>query len=251
MDAIIERTIEEEHLCFFSSLGWESWTNCPGRLARRMGCTESQSQRERKCCCINQPQNALLHERPIKFFLNWAPQILLPIIQDGITAGVWGPTIPTKAWKWFLLIHYKLLAAVFRLWKKQQQTQIYLFRNHFSQPAKTTSILSIPDSDSKQLELSIRFTIYTYWRHKIKEATMKQSGFGALSWFGLEASSLGNRLWYFLSLRCFIFQLTGFGFCFFFCYSLCFLPGLLVTPLAGILADYDRVLMALGDGLSG
>ena len=55
------------------------------------------------------------------------------------------------------------------------------------------------------------------------------------------------------ALGVYIFQLTGLVSVSSFVTLCAFLPGLLVTPLAGILADrYDRrLLMALGDGLSG
>ena len=83
---------------------------------------------------------------------------------------------------------------------------------------------------------------------------MKQTGFKTflLIWLGSLISEIGTGMTSF-ALAIHIYQLTGqasatslIAFC-------AFLPGLLVTPWAGVLADrHDRrLLMALGDGLSG
>ena len=83
---------------------------------------------------------------------------------------------------------------------------------------------------------------------------MKQSGFRLflLIWIGSLISEIGSGMTSF-ALGVHIFQLTGLVSVSSFVTLCAFLPGLLVTPLAGILADrYDRrLLMALGDGLSG
>lgn len=83
---------------------------------------------------------------------------------------------------------------------------------------------------------------------------MKQSGFRLflLIWIGSLISEIGSGMTSF-ALGVYIFQLTGLVSVSSFVTLCAFLPGLLVTPLAGILADrYDRrLLMALGDGLSG
>ena len=83
---------------------------------------------------------------------------------------------------------------------------------------------------------------------------MKKSGFRLflLIWIGSLISEIGSGMTSF-ALGVYIFQLTGLVSVSSFVTLCAFLPGLLVTPLAGILADrYDRrLLMALGDGLSG
>ena len=83
---------------------------------------------------------------------------------------------------------------------------------------------------------------------------MKQSGFRLflLIWIGSLISEIGSGMTSF-ALGVYIFQLTGLVSVSSFVTLCAFLPGLLLTPLAGILADrYDRrLLMALGDGLSG
>lgn len=83
---------------------------------------------------------------------------------------------------------------------------------------------------------------------------MKYSGFKIylLIWLGTFISEIGTGMTSF-ALGIYIYQLTGQAASSALVTLCAFLPGLLMTPLAGILADrYDRrLLMALGDGLSG
>ena len=83
---------------------------------------------------------------------------------------------------------------------------------------------------------------------------MKHSGFKIylLIWLGTFISEIGTGMTSF-ALGIYIYQLTGQAASSALVTLCAFLPGLLMTPLAGILADrYDRrILMALGDGLSG
>lgn len=83
---------------------------------------------------------------------------------------------------------------------------------------------------------------------------MKHSGFKIylLIWLGTFISEIGTGMTSF-ALGIYIYQLTGQAASSALVTLCAFLPGLLMTPLAGILADrYDRrLLMALGDGLSG
>ena len=83
---------------------------------------------------------------------------------------------------------------------------------------------------------------------------MKHSGFEIylLIWLGTFISEIGTGMTSF-ALGIYIYQLTGQATSSALVTLCAFLPGLLMTPLAGILADrYDRrILMALGDGLSG
>ena len=83
---------------------------------------------------------------------------------------------------------------------------------------------------------------------------MKRSGFKIyhLVWLGTFISDIGTGMTSF-ALGIYTYQLTGQASSSALVTLCAFLPGLLMTPLAGILADrYDRrLLMALGDGLSG
>lgn len=83
---------------------------------------------------------------------------------------------------------------------------------------------------------------------------MKKSGFQLflLIWLGSLISEIGSGMTSF-ALGIFIFQLTGQVSASALVTLCAFLPGLLISPLAGTLADrHDRrLLMALGDGLSG
>ncbi len=83
---------------------------------------------------------------------------------------------------------------------------------------------------------------------------MKRSGFKIylLVWLGTFISEIGTGMTSF-ALGIYTYQLTGQASSSALVTLCAFLPGLLMTPLAGILADrYDRrLLMALGDGLSG
>ena len=83
---------------------------------------------------------------------------------------------------------------------------------------------------------------------------MKHSGFKIylLIWLGTFISEIGTGMTSF-ALGIYTYQLTGQASSSALVTLCAFLPGLLMTPPAGILADrYDRrLLMALGDGLSG
>ena len=83
---------------------------------------------------------------------------------------------------------------------------------------------------------------------------MKHSGFKIylLIWLGTFISEIGTGMTS-IALGIYTYQLTGQASSSALVTLCAFLPGLLMTPLAGILADrYDRrLLMALGDGLSG
>ena len=164
MDAIIERTIERAFTAsqaFADNRGLTIIERLVGSMA---ALNLNHQEGEGVLLHLNQPQNALLHEKTNQILLERAPQILLPIIQDGIIAGDMRTDYPFPL---IIFIYHNngndsyLFASSF--WQQlssstprktaAKTTSFSLsFRNSFSQPARLLQSLSISDSDQKQLE---------------------------------------------------------------------------------------------------
>ena len=83
MDAIIERTIERAFTASQAFADNRELTIIE-RLVGSMAALNLNHQDGKEVLLhLNQPQNALLHEKTNQILLERAPQILLPIIQDG------------------------------------------------------------------------------------------------------------------------------------------------------------------------
>ena len=156
MDAIIERTIERAFTAsqaFADNRGLTIIERLVGSMA---DLNLNHQEGEGVLLHLNQPQNALLHEKTNQILLERAPQILLPIIQDGIAAGDMKTNYPYESLEMILTYSLQVFGSSFQALppEKQQKTASFSlsFRNSFSQPARLLQSLSIFDSNSKQLE---------------------------------------------------------------------------------------------------
>ena len=130
MDAIIERTIER---AFTDSQAFANNRELTiiERLAGSMAALNLNHQEgEEVLLHLNQPQNALLHEKTNQILLERAPQILLPIIQDGIAAGDMKTDYPYESLEMILTYSLQVFDSSFQTLppeKQQQKLQAFLY----------------------------------------------------------------------------------------------------------------------------
>jgi len=130
MDAIIERTIEEAFTASQAFADNRKLTIIE-RLAGSMAALNLNHQEGEKVLLhLNQPQNALLHEKTNQILLERAPQILLPIIQDGITAGDMRTYYPYESLEMILTYSLQAFGSSFQALppeKQQEKLQAFLY----------------------------------------------------------------------------------------------------------------------------
>ena len=130
MDAIIERTIERAFTASQAFADNRELTIIE-RLAGSMAALNLNHQEgEEVLLHLNQPQNALLHEKTNQILLERAPQILLPIIQDGIAAGDMRTDYPYESLEMILTYSLQVFGSSFQALppeKQQQKIQAFLY----------------------------------------------------------------------------------------------------------------------------
>ncbi|WP_256254485.1 TetR/AcrR family transcriptional regulator [Streptococcus sanguinis] len=130
MDAIIERTIERAFTASQAFADNRELTIIE-RLASSMAALNLNHQEgEEVLLHLNQPQNALLHEKTNQILLERAPQILLPIIQDGIAAGDMKTDYPYESLEMILTYSLQAFGSSFQALppeKQQQKLQAFLY----------------------------------------------------------------------------------------------------------------------------
>ncbi len=130
MDAIIERTIERAFTASQAFTDNRELTIIE-RLAGSMAALNLNHQEgEEVLLHLNQPQNALLHEKTNQILLERAPQILLPIIQDGIAAGDMKTDYPYESLEMILTYSLQAFGSSFQALppeKQQQKMQAFLY----------------------------------------------------------------------------------------------------------------------------
>ena len=130
MDAIIERTIEQAFTTS-QALADNRELTIIQRLAGSMAALNLNHQEGKEVLLhLNQPQNALLHEKTNQILLERAPQILLPIIQDGITAGDMKTDYPYESLEMILTYSLHVFGSRFQALppeKQQQKLQAFLY----------------------------------------------------------------------------------------------------------------------------
>ena len=130
MDAIIERTIEGAFTASQAFADNRELTVLE-RLAGSMAALNLNHQEgEEVLLHLNQPQNALLHEKTNQILLERAPQILLPIIQDGIAAGDMKTDYPYESLEMILTYSLQVFDSSFQALppeKQQQKLQAFLY----------------------------------------------------------------------------------------------------------------------------
>ena len=130
MDAIIERTIERAFTASQAFADNRELTIIE-RLAGSMAALNLNHQEgEEVLLHLNQPQNALLHEKTNQILLERAPQILLPIIQDGIAAGDMMTDYPYESLEMILTYSLQAFGSSFQALppeKQQQKLQAFLY----------------------------------------------------------------------------------------------------------------------------
>lgn len=130
MDAIIERTIEGAFTASQAFADNRELTIIE-RLAGSMAALNLNHQEGEKVLLhLNQPQNALLHEKTNQILLERAPQILLPIIQDGIAAGDIKTDYPYESLEMILTYSLQAFGSSFQALppeKQQQKLQAFLY----------------------------------------------------------------------------------------------------------------------------
>ena len=130
MDAIIERTIEKAFTASQAFADNRELTIIE-RLAGSMAALNLNHQEgEEVLLHLNQPQNALLHEKTNQILLERAPQILLPIIQDGIAAGDMKTDYPYESLEMILTYSLQAFGSSFQALppeKQQQKLQAFLY----------------------------------------------------------------------------------------------------------------------------
>ena len=154
MDAIIERTIERAFTASQAFADNRELTVLE-RLAGSMDALNLNHQEGEKVLLhLNQPQNALLHEKTNQILLERAPQILLPIIQDGIAAGDMKTDYPYESLEMILTYSLQAFGSSFQALppeKQQQKLQafLYLLETIFhSQQGYFNSFLSLIQTQS-------------------------------------------------------------------------------------------------------
>lgn len=130
MDAIIERTIEGAFTASQAFADNRELTVLE-RLAGSMDALNLNHQEGEKVLLhLNQPQNALLHEKTNQILLERAPQILLPIIQDGIAAGDMRTDYPYESLEMILTYSLQAFGSSFQALppeKQHQKLQAFLY----------------------------------------------------------------------------------------------------------------------------
>ncbi|MCY7012205.1 TetR/AcrR family transcriptional regulator [Streptococcus sanguinis] len=130
MDAIIERTIEQAFTASQAFADNRELTIIE-RLAGSIAALNLNHQEgEEVLLHLNQPQNALLHEKTNQILLERAPQILLPIIQDGIAAGDMKTDYPYESLEMILTYSLQAFGSSFQALppeKQQQKLQAFLY----------------------------------------------------------------------------------------------------------------------------
>ena len=130
MDAIIERTIERAFTASQAFADNRQLTVLE-RLAGSMAALNLNHQEGKEVLLhLNQPQNALLHEKTNQILLERAPQILLPIIQDGIAAGDMRTDYPYESLEMILTYSLQVFGSSFQALppeKQQQKIQAFLY----------------------------------------------------------------------------------------------------------------------------
>lgn len=130
MDAIIERTIERAFTASQDFADNRELTIIE-RLVGSMAALNLNHQEGKEVLLhLNQPQNALLHEKTNQILLERAPQILLPIIQDGIAAGDMRTDYPYESLEMILTYSLQVFGSSFQALppeKQQQKIQAFLY----------------------------------------------------------------------------------------------------------------------------
>ena len=130
MDAIIERTIEQAFTASQAFANNRELTVLE-RLAGSIAALNLNHQEgEEVLLHLNQPQNALLHEKTNQILLERAPQILLPIIQDGIAAGDMRTDYPYESLEMILTYSLQAFGSSFQALppeKQQKKLQAFLY----------------------------------------------------------------------------------------------------------------------------
>lgn len=130
MDAIIERTIERAFTASQAFADNRELTIIE-RLVGSMAALNLNHQEGKEVLLhLNQPQNALLHEKTNQILLERAPQILLPIIQDGIAAGDMKTDYPYESLEMILTYSLQVFGSSFQALppeKQQQKLQAFLY----------------------------------------------------------------------------------------------------------------------------
>ena len=130
MDAIIERTIEQAFTAsqaFADNRGLTIIERLVGSMA---ALNLNHQEGEEVLLHLNQPQNALLHEKTNQILLERAPQILIPIIQDGIAAGDMKTDYPYESLEMVLTYSLHVFGSSFQALppeKQQQKLQAFLY----------------------------------------------------------------------------------------------------------------------------
>ena len=130
MDAIIERTIERAFTASQAFADNRELTIIE-RLAGSMAALNLNHQEgEEVLLHLNQPHNARLPEKTNHILLERAPQILLPIIQDGIAAGDMKTDYPYESLEMILTYSLQAFGSSFQALppeKQQQKLQAFLY----------------------------------------------------------------------------------------------------------------------------
>ena len=154
MDAIIERTIERAFTASQAFADNRELTVLERLVGSMAALNLNHQEGEKVLLHLNQPQNALLHEKTNQILLERAPQILLPIIQDGIAAGDMKTDYPYESLEMILTYSLQAFGSSFQALppeKQQQKLQafLYLLETIFhSQQGYFNSFLSLIQTQS-------------------------------------------------------------------------------------------------------
>ena len=154
MDAIIERTIERAFTASQAFADNRELTVLERLVGSMAALNLNRQEGEEVLLHLNQPQNALLHEKTNQILLERAPQILLPIIQDGIAAGDMRTDYPYESLEMILTYSLQAFGSSFQALppeKQQQKLQafLYLLETIFhSQQGYFNSFLSLIQTQS-------------------------------------------------------------------------------------------------------
>ena len=130
MDAIIERTIERAFTASQAFADNRELTVLERLVGSMAALNLNRQEGEEVLLHLNQPQNALLHEKTNQILLERAPQILLPIIQDGIAAGDMKTDYPYESLEMILTYSLQAFGSSFQALppeKQQQKLQAFLY----------------------------------------------------------------------------------------------------------------------------
>lgn len=130
MDAIIERTIEQAFTASKAFANNRELTVLERLVGSMAALNLNRQEGEEVLLHLNQPQNALLHEKTNQILLERAPQILLPIIQDGIAAGDMKTDYPYESLEMILTYSLQAFGSSFQALppeKQQQKLQAFLY----------------------------------------------------------------------------------------------------------------------------